>query len=229
MDKTRRCRAALHCAAAQSRPVGIEARPEDDLTGSGEGQASKTGSQRRRAGAGCRRGRATGGTRQRDGRHPLQVRHPSQSDPWDREAGKKRAGNASVTVCFCRAGAHCCMNARAGWAHGAGRSTWLACVAADFSHTGLWIWCALCERPAAMLHPPRSAHCRLVTAHRWSLRTSSEVKHAELTTRYNAAKVCPIASSRNTRVACATLIVGNLIQIFWFQMSTCLKNIHTKS
>ena len=113
MDKTRRCRAALHCAAAQSRPVGIEARPEDDLTGSGEGQASKTGSQRRRAGAGCRRGRATGGTRQRDGRHPLQVRHPSQSDPWDREAGKKRAGNASVTVCFCRAGAHCCMK-RAG-------------------------------------------------------------------------------------------------------------------
>ena len=33
VDKTRRCRAALHCAAAQSRPVGIEARPEDDLTG----------------------------------------------------------------------------------------------------------------------------------------------------------------------------------------------------
>ena len=128
MDKTRRCRAALHCAAAQSRPVGIEARPEDDLTGSGGGQASKTGSQRRRAGAGCRRGRATGGMRQRDGLHPLQVRHHSQSDPWDREAGRKRAGNASVTVCFCRAGAHCCMSARGGWAHGAGRSTRL-----DFS------------------------------------------------------------------------------------------------
>ena len=112
MDKTRRCRAALHCAAAQSRPVGIEARPEDDLTGSGEGQASKTGSQRRRAGAGCRRGRAKGGMRQRGGLHPLQVRHHSQSDPWDREDGRKRAANASVTVCLCRAGAHCCMNAR---------------------------------------------------------------------------------------------------------------------
>ena len=196
----------MHCAAAQSRPVGIEARPEDDLTGSGQGQASKTGSQRRRAGAGCRRGRATGGMRQRDGLHPLQVRQHSQSDPWDREAGRKRAGNASVTVCLCRAG-------EAGrTAPGAPRG-WISV------NTVLWIWCALCEPPAALLHHSRSAHCRLVTAHRWSLRTSSELKHTELTTRYNAAKVCPIAISHSTGGVCAALIMGNLIRIFWFQMS----------
>ena len=157
MDKTRRCRAALHCAAAQSRPVGIEARPEDDLTGSGGGQASKTGSQRRRAGAGCRRGRATGGMRQRDGLHPLQVRQHSQSDPWDREAGRKRAGNASVTVCLCRAGAHCCMSARGRL--GARRR---ALHAAGFQST---LFCGFGARCAS--HPPRCCITRARRTAAW--------------------------------------------------------------
>ena len=221
MGKTRRCRAALHCAAAQSRPVGIGPRPEDDLTGSGEGQASKTGSQRRRAGAGCRRGRAKGGMRQRDGLHPLQVRHHSQSDPWDWGAATKRAGNASVTVLLVSRG-RALLHERAGRLGARRRALDAAALRRGGfqSHCSVDLVRAVRATRRAVASFALGALPPSATARRWSLRTSSELRHAELTTRCSAAKVCPIAISRNARAACATLLMGNHIQISWFSMST---------